>query len=215
MDLVNVRVLVVDNHPMVRRAVALVLEGTAGIEIVGEAASGPEALERAAELQPDVILLDLGLPGMGGLDVLRCLKEISAASRVVVLTALDDAEMMYECMRLGAAGYLDKGVEASQIKEAVEIAGRGNSAITPDQERVFMAQLNGLLARSRGSHTGLSERELDVLRLLCDGKSNHQIGRALHLSDKTVESHVSRIYRKLEVDGRLRAVGRARELHLI
>ena len=211
----SIRVLIVDNHPMLRRVVAIALADSPGMEIVGEAGSGPEAIEKVTELQPDVVVLDLGLPGMDGLQVLRRRKELSPRTRVVVLTAHDEPEMLFESMRLDVAGYLHKGIDPDEIQDAIERAGRGESAITPQQQRSFMHQLNGLLRRSRGTDPRLSEREIEVLTLLTEGRSNREIGRELHLSNKTVETHVSRIYRRLGVTSRLAAVDRARELKLI
>ena len=209
-----IRVLIVDNHPMMRQVVVFALADSAVIEVVGEAGSGPEAVDKAAELRPDVVVLDLGLPGIDGFQVLRRLKEVSPESRVVVLTAHDDPDILFRSMRLEIAAYLHKGVDPDEIQLVVERVGRGERAITAEQERSFMHRLSRVLSGSRDDQVRLSERELDVLNLLVAGRSNRQIGEDLHLSTKTVETHISRIYKRLEVRGRLDAVGRARELGL-
>jgi DNA-binding NarL/FixJ family response regulator len=211
----RVRVIVADDHPVFRRGLVGVLSEDAGVEVVGEAADGATALALVAELQPDVVLMDLHMPGVGGVAATRRLAEENPHVAVLVLTMLDDDESIHAAMHAGARGYLVKGSSGERILDAVRAVAEG--------EAVFGAAVAGrvlrlLSAERRAARQGpfpmLTDREEEVLGLIAAGRSNTEIARHLILSDKTVRNHISNIFSKLGVPDRASAIVRAREAGL-
>jgi DNA-binding NarL/FixJ family response regulator len=205
-----IRVLVVDDQTLVRQGIRSLLELADGIEVAGEAEDGARALERIEELRPDVVLLDLRMPVVDGIGVLEALRERAAAPPCLILTTFDDDAAVLEGMRAGAKGYLLKDVTLERLVHAIEELAAGRTMVTPAvTERV----LRGL--GSRGAGHGferpdpLTEREVEVLRLMAGGYSNREIARALDVSEGTVKNHVSSVLSKLGVRDRTRAVLKA------
>lgn len=202
-------VLLVDDHPVVRSGLRAVLDGTGTVQVVGEAATGEEALTLAAHLHPDVVLCDLRLGrGIDGIQTTAALRALDPAPAVLMLTTFDrDAEIL-GAIDAGAAGYLLKEFAPEVIIEGIQRAAAGDTVLTPD---LASRVLNGM----RSPLPKLTEREVDVLRLVATGAANKEIARALFVTEATVKSHLVHIFSKLGVDSRSRAIHVAQETGLI
>ena len=214
-----VRVLVVDDQALFREALTTLLGARPEVEVVGEAGNGHQALERAAALQPDVVLMDLHMPVLDGIAAIRRLRAEQPGVRVLALTTFDDDEDVFAALRAGAAGYLLKDVSSDRLVEAVLSAARGESVLQPSVAAKVVARFAQLddAPRSRPQPlvVPLSDRELDVLRLLADGRSNREIAAALFLAEGTVKNHVTNVLGKLGARDRTQAALRARALDLL
>jgi DNA-binding NarL/FixJ family response regulator len=214
-----VRVLVVDDQALFREALATLLGARPEVEVVGEAGNGHQALERAAALQPDVVLMDLHMPVLDGIAATRRLTVEQPGVRVLALTTFDDDEDVFAALRAGALGYLLKDVSSDRLVEAVLSAARGESVLQPSVAAKVVARFAQLddAPRSRPQPlvVPLSDRELDVLRLLADGRSNREIAAALFLAEGTVKNHVTNVLGKLGARDRTQAALRARALDLL
>ena len=214
-----VRVLVVDDQALFREALVTLLGARPEVEVVGEAGDGQQALERAAALQPDVVLMDLHMPVLDGIATTRRLRVEQPGVRVLALTTFDDDEDVFAALRAGALGYLLKAVSSDRLVEAVLSAARGESVLQPSVAAKVVARFAQLddapRPRSQPLVVPLSERELDVLRLLADGCSNREIAAALFLAEGTVKNHVTNVLGKLGARDRTQAALRARALDLL
>ena len=214
-----VRVLVVDDQALFREALVTLLGARPEVEVAGEAGDGRQALERTAELQPDVVLMDLHMPVLDGIAATRRLRVEQPGVRVLALTTFDDDEDVFAALRAGALGYLLKDVSADRLVEAVQAAARGESVLQPSVAAKVVARFAQLddAPRSRPQPlvVPLSDRELDVLRLLADGRSNREIATALFLAEGTVKNHVTNVLGKLGARDRTQAALRARALDLL
>lgn len=211
----TIRVIVVDDHPVVRDGVTAALSGRDGIEVVGDAASKGAAVEVARRLRPDVMLVDLHMPGGSGIDVIRELGRTDVAARCLVLTMDDDDESLHAAMRAGACGYLLKGSRGEEIERAVRAAAAGELVFGAGvANRVI--ELFASVPRARGNRTfpTLTERELALLDLLASGHDNAAIARQLHLAPKTVRNQISLMLTKMGVADRAAAVAVARDAGL-
>ena len=215
----NVRVLVVEDHPVLRGVVRLACEHTPGLELAGEVGTGEEALEACRSLRPDVVVLDLALPGtLQGLDVARTVRAEGIAGRILVLTGRTDEQALFEAIRAGVDGYLEKTAGVRFIADALLRVGAGERVFTPEQERVAVAELGRLARQARessGVRASLTERELQILELVSRGLTVKQVATRLGLSPRTVETHVAKLYRKLGVRNRVQAVSRAAALGIV
>ena len=197
----SITVVVADDHPVVRQGLAVLLDVSEDIALVAEAADGPEAVRLSEELQPDVLVLDLKLPGLDGLDVLVRVREVSARTRVLVLTSAAGPQSPARALRAGAAGFLYKDVDPDALLRAIRSAHDGNTVLAPQAASLLASQPD----RDVRGIGALTAREREVLGLLARGKSNREISRALLVSEKTVKSHVSAILAKLGVADRTQA----------
>ncbi|HEX6921638.1 MAG TPA: response regulator transcription factor, partial [Actinomycetes bacterium] len=205
-----VRVVVADDHPTFRRGVTALLASVADIELVGEAADGESAVEVATAMRPDVVLMDLTMPGVGGVEATRRITAAAPQVAVLVVTMLDDDEAVFAAMRAGARGYVVKGQDTDDVLRAVRSVARGDAVFGPAVAgRVLSYLTRPLSARDPVLFPELSDREREVLELLARGHTNSDIARVLVLSPKTVRNHVSNIFTKLQVAGRADAVERA------
>ncbi|MEV4147119.1 response regulator transcription factor [Amycolatopsis sp. NPDC049691] len=211
-----VRVLLVDDQALFREALATLLATHDGIDVVGEAGNGDEAVRRVAELRPDVVLMDLRMPVLDGVSATRRLRGDHPDVRVIALTTFDDDEDVFAALRAGAVGYLLKDVSSARLIEAVLAAARGESVLQPSVAAKVVARFAELPEpKPQPLVVPLSERERDVLRLLADGRSNREIAAKLFLAEGTVKNHVTNVLGKLGARDRTQAALRARDLGLL
>jgi DNA-binding NarL/FixJ family response regulator len=210
------RVLVVDDQPLVRSGFRMVLEERADLELVGEAADGVEALELARELDPDVILMDVRMPNLDGVEATRQLVESGTRARILVLTTFDLDEYVYAAIRAGASGFLLKDVEPAELVDAIRVVAAGNSLFGPAATERLVARFAQQPSPDAGRTLDeLTEREKEILTLLASGLSNAELAEKLFLSETTVKTHVSAILRKLRVRDRVQAVIAAYDAGLV
>jgi len=202
----SIRVLVVDDHAVVRKGLRALLDRESDIDVIGEAEDGEEAVRATARLRPDVILMDLEMPSLGGIEATRRIAERYPLTKVVVLTSHAAEEDVFPALKSGALGYLLKHSAPEDVLQAIRQAHRGETVLHPAIARMVLQELHRPPQPRHGpTHDPLSERELDVLRLIARGMSNQEIADALVVSEATVRSHVSAILRKLQLASRTQA----------
>lgn len=199
-------VLLVDDHRMVRTGLAALLQTADGIEVVGQAADGEEAVELAVQVRPDVVLMDLSMPVVDGVEATRRVLAELPETKIVVLTSFSDRERVAEALQAGAVGYLLKDCEPDELRNAIRSAAAGHVPLDPRVARVLLPA-----ARGGRPEDALSPREQDVLRLVAEGRANKQIGRALGISERTVKSHLGSVFRQIGVADRTSAALWARD----
>lgn len=214
-----IRILLVDDQALFREGLRTLLSVHADLAVVGEAGNGSEALQRVKASQPMVILMDLRMPVLGGVETTRRALALDPTVKVIVLTTFDDDEEVFEALRAGAVGYLLKDAPSEKLVEAIRAAARGESFLQPSIAAKVVAEFNRLSHATPKASTALleplSERERDVLRFLARGMSNKEIAAALNLAEGTVKNHMSNVLGKLGVMDRTQAALKARELRLL
>jgi len=201
----NISLLITDDHILVRQGIRTFLELQPDLTVVGEADSGEAAVRMAAELVPDVVLMDLIMPGIGGVEATRQVKQVSPHSQVIVLTSYHEDEHIFPALRAGALSYVLKDIDPDDLADTVRKAAQGESVLHPRVASRVVQELRGAKRDTPNLFTELSDRELDVLRLIADGLSNAEIARKLVISEKTVKGHVSNILGKLHMMDRTQA----------
>jgi DNA-binding NarL/FixJ family response regulator len=202
----RLRVLLVDDHDLFRTGLRNLLEEQ-GVQVVGEAAGGADALRIVREIAPDVVVMDLNMPGMSGVEATREITAIAPLTRVVVLTISDQDDDVMDAIVAGACGYLVKDSSIEELMRGINAAAIGESLISPPIASKVLQRMRAVTL-DQGAETiraELSDRELDVLRLIANGKDNAEIAEALHISPKTVKNHISNILMKLQIDNRIQA----------
>ena len=200
------RVLLVDDQMLIRAGFRTILDTEPGLEVVGEAANGAEALDLAARLDPDVICMDVQMPVMDGIAATRELAARGCRAAVLILTTFDCDDFLFETLDAGASGFLLKTAEAEKLIEAVQVLGRGDALLMPEVTRRVLTRYAGALAVGPGAPAELTEREVDTLRCLARGLTNAEIAAELCVSTETVKTHVSNILAKLGLRDRVAAV---------
>jgi two-component system NarL family response regulator len=203
-----IRVLLADPHALFRRGVRLVLEDEADIEVVGESADGLDAVDQIVELVPDLVLMDVRMPGVSGIEATRRVRSLVPSVKVAILTVSESDEDLFAAVRAGATGYLLKEVSIEELAEAVRAVARGHSLISPSMASRLLGEFNALSRRveeQRGTAPRLSDRELEVLRLVARGLSNRDIAAELVIAENTVKNHVRNILEKLQLRSRMEA----------
>jgi two-component system, NarL family, response regulator YdfI len=212
----TIRLLVADDHLIIRQGLRLILETEAGFDLVGEASDGAEALTLCADLKPDVVLMDLRMPGMDGLTAIEHLRVEQPRVAVVILTTFNEDDLMVRGLQAGAKGYLLKDTSREALFEAIRAAARGETLLKPEIMAKLMARMEspGTPASSTGE-SGLTERELEVLRAVARGERSKEIALRLGISERTVKAHLASIYNRLGVDSRAAAIAVAAQKGLL
>lgn len=196
----SIRIVLADDHPVVREGLRGMLSGQPDFKVVGEAESGAEAVVLAEQLQPDVILMDLRMPGMDGVAAIEAIRDRMLTTHVLVLTTYDSDADILRAVEAGATGYLLKDTPRQELFRAVRAAAQGESVLAPAVASLLLGRMRTPVEET------LTEREVEVLTLVAQGKSNRQVGRALHISEATVKTHLVHIFGKLDVSDRTAAV---------
>jgi two-component system NarL family response regulator len=205
-----IRVLVADDQAVFRRGLEVVLSAETDIEVVGEAADGEAAIARAAELAPDVVLMDVRMPHVNGIEAARRIRELLPTTRVLMLTVSDEEDDLYEAIKAGANGYLLKDISAEQVADAIHAVVRGHSLISPSMASKLLSEFKTLADQAAEKEQlpapVLTPRELEVLKLVARGMSNREVADQLYISENTVKNHIRNILEKLHLHSRMEAV---------
>ena len=212
---VAIQILIADDHGVLRAGLRALLNAEPDLEVIGEAADGDETLRAAWELQPHVVILDLSMPGPGGIEVIRQLKHVLPETRVLVLTVHEDDSLLREAIRAGAAGYVTKRAVESELINAIRAVWRGDIYVHPAMTRALLSGLQPSENEEQAPAEVLTPRETEVLRLIALGYTNRQIAEALSISIRTVETHRSNIMGKLGLRSRVDLVRYARDHGLL
>lgn len=204
-DSVTLDVLVVDDHPMMRRGVIELLELEDNINPVGEASNGNEALEKALSLEPDLILLDLNMPGMNGIETIKAMRAAGIDSRILLFTVSDDHRNVVDALKEGADGYLLKDMDPEQLIDSIRKAAEGKTAISPELTEALATAIRVRENQERVNINSLTDREKQVLKHVAAGLSNKMIARKLDIAEGTVKVHVKRVLNKLGMRSRVEA----------
>ena len=205
-----IRLLIADDHLIVRQGLRLILETEDGFELVGEASDGAEAVRLAGETHPDVILMDLRMPGIDGLTAIEHLAESQPEIAVVILTTFNEDELMVRGLRAGAKGFLLKDTGREALFDAIRAAARGETLLKPEVMARLLAQTGSPVGRKPApENVDLTEREMEVLNAAAQGKTSKEIAYGLGISERTVKAHLGSIYQKLGVDSRAAAIAAA------
>jgi len=210
----EIRVLVVDDHALFRRGLEMVLTEEPDIELVGEASDGAEAVEKAGEALPDVVLMDIRMPKSSGIEACRAMKEVSPSAKIVMLTISDEEEDLFEAIRAGASGYLLKDIPYDEVADVVRAVHGGQSLINPSMAAKLLTEFAALAKHDGDGEERtqqvpppkLTDREMEVLRLVARGMNNRDIAKELFISENTVKNHVRNILEKLQIHSRMEAV---------
>lgn len=203
-----IRVLVVDDHELFRRGIVVLLESDPNIEVIGQAGDGAEAVAIAGSSAPDVVLLDVRMPKLSGIEACAAIKEAVPAAQILMLTMSDEEADLYEAVKSGASGYLLKDSSLEEVAHAVRVVAEGQSLITPSMAAKLIDEFKQLSKADRSPVPGLrlTDRELEVLRLVARGLNNREISQELFISENTVKNHVRNILEKLQLHSRMEAV---------
>ncbi|SDY60845.1 two component transcriptional regulator, LuxR family [Proteiniborus ethanoligenes] len=203
----KITVMIVDDHSLMREGLKQILELENDIEVVGLVSNGEDSIKYAQQSKPDVILLDINMPKMNGLDVLRRLKDIGVDSKIIMLTIHDDREYLYETVKIGANGYVLKDSDSDTLISAIKDVHKGKSYIQPSLSELLVKDINSIEGKSKEASfiESLTKREYEVLTLIAEGMNNREIAEKLFISEKTVKNHVSKIFKKIDVTDRVQA----------
>lgn len=210
-----IRILIVDDHGVLRAGLRALLSAEPDLEVVGEIADGQQVFHLAGELHPDVVLLDISMPGLSGIEITRRLKESRPEMRVLILTFHEDESLLQEAIRAGAAGYIVKRAAESELIDAIRAVWRGDLYVHPIMTRALLKDLSPAPISPQTPGESLTPREIEVLRLIAQGYTNRQTAEALSISVRTVESHRGNLMDKLNLHSRVGLVRYAKEHGLI
>jgi len=204
----TIRVLICDDHALFRRGLVMVLESEPGIEVVAEAEDGEEAVRQAGDAAPDVILMDVRMPKMSGIEATRAISDVVPTAKILMLTVSDEEEDLYEAVKAGATGYLLKEISIEEVANAIRAVMTGQSLISPSMASKLLSEFNNLAkaAQQKVLAPKLTDRELQVLKLVAQGMSNREVAEQLFISENTVKNHVRNILEKLHLHSRMEAV---------
>ncbi|MGQ0616776.1 MAG: response regulator [Acidimicrobiia bacterium] len=204
----TIRVLICDDHALFRRGLIMVLESEDGIDVVAEAEDGEDAIRKAEESAPDVVLMDVRMPRMSGIEATRAIADAVPTARILMLTVSDEEEDLYEAVKAGATGYLLKEISIEEVANAIRAVVTGQSLISPSMASKLISEFNNLAkqAQQKILVPKLTDRELQVLKLVAQGMSNREVAEELFISENTVKNHVRNILEKLHLHSRMEAV---------
>ena len=206
----SIRVLIADDHALFRRGLTMVLESEDGIEVVAEAEDGEDAVTKAVEFAPDVVLMDVRMPRLSGIEATRQIHDLVPTAKILMLTVSDEEEDLYEAIKAGANGYLLKEISIEEVADAIRAVVQGQSLISPSMASKLLSEFNTLVKRAEEKQQypapRLTDRELEVLKLVAQGMSNREIAEQLYISENTVKNHVRNILEKLHLHSRMEAV---------
>jgi DNA-binding NarL/FixJ family response regulator len=203
----KIRVLIADDHTMVRQGLKQILELEKDMTVIAQAPNGEEAVKLVKECNPDVILMDINMPGMNGLQAIKEMKDSNIPSKIIVLTIHEDREYLFKTLQMGVEGYVLKDAEPSVLLEAIRSVNSGQPYIQANMTRELVREFNKITLYDKGKteESNLTAREVEVLELIAEGMINKEIAKRLFISEKTVKNHVSNIFRKLNVSDRTQA----------
>jgi DNA-binding NarL/FixJ family response regulator len=201
-----IRVLVVDDHALFRRGLEMVLAQEPDIEVVGEAGDGAEAVERAEELLPDLVLMDIRMPRRSGIEACTAIKDVVPSAQIIMLTISDEEADLYDAIKAGATGYLLKEISTDEVATAIRAVADGQSQISPSMASKLLTEFKSMIQRRLVPAPRLTDRELEVLKLVATGMNNRDIAKELFISENTVKNHVRNILEKLQLHSRMEAV---------
>jgi two-component system, NarL family, response regulator DevR len=204
-----IRLLIVDDHPVVRKGIRSVLADEKDIQVVGEAGDAIEALEQAATLKPDIVLLDVRLPGSNGIQIVRQLKRAGSESRAIILTSFEEDEYLFGALQAGAYAYVLKNIADTNLAPTIRAVSRGERLLSPDLLTNVLERFENIAAEKARLDSGLSEYEIEALRLMAKGATNREIAETLFTSEATVKRKIQDLFRKLGVVDRAQAVAEA------
>lgn len=210
-----IRILIADDHRILRAGLKSLLTSDSNLEVVGEATTGVEALQAAQALRPDIVLMDIGMPGNEGLEATREMIQVVPEARVLMLTMHEDSAMLQECLRAGASGYIIKRAAESELIDAIYAVNRGIIYVHPSLMRGLVTPVQKSTSSRREDPNTLTLREVDILRLIVKGHTNRQIADALNISVRTVETHRANLMEKLNLHSRVELVRYASEHKLV
>jgi DNA-binding NarL/FixJ family response regulator len=202
----RLRLIIAEDHAVVRQSLRLMLEMDDEVDVVGEAVDGGQAVSMAQELHPDLVLMDIRMEGMDGVEATRRLKEVEPDVPVLILTAFSEDQILLKAVEAGAQGFLLKDATATEVKDAIRRVVNGESLVTPSLLRKLLDEFSQRSKETHPVHSDLTPREMEVLLSVAQGKSNEEIARALVISEKTVKTHLGKVFSKLQVDGRAQAM---------
>ncbi|CAG1064893.1 Transcriptional regulatory protein DegU [uncultured bacterium] len=207
----KIRVLIADDHQIVREGLAVILNEQDDIVVVGLAEDGNEAVVKARELSPDIVLMDISMPKMNGIEATVKIKNENPSVGVIILTMYTEEKYIFDLVRAGAAGYLLKDVDSGQIAKAIKVVANGESILNPSIANKILSEFTKLSKKNEKqgyykNHDGLTRQELIILNLLSEGRTNKEIAKELGLSEKTIKNHMYKIFKRLNVKDRTRAV---------
>jgi DNA-binding NarL/FixJ family response regulator len=208
-----IRVLIADDHALFRRGLEMVLQGEPGLELVGQASDGQEAVQIVGEVVPDVVLMDIRMPKMNGIEAARQMKEVAPSAKILILTISDEDDDLFEAIRAGASGYLLKDIPLDELADSVRAVYGGQSLINPSMAGKLLTEFATLARRDAEEEPAkhaparkLTDREMEVLRLVARGMNNRDIAKELFISENTVKNHVRNVLEKLQIHSRMEAV---------
>lgn len=203
----KINVLIADDHAMVRQGIKQILELEEDIIVVAQASNGEDAVKLAKEVKPDIILMDINMPGLNGLQAIKELKQDEHPYKIIVLTIHEDREYLFKTLQMGSEGYVLKDAESSVLIHAIRSVYNGQSYIQPNMTKELVREFNRVTLndKNKNDENNLTSREIEVLELIAEGMINKEIAKHLYISEKTVKNHVSNIFRKLNVSDRTQA----------
>ena len=205
-----IRVMICDDHALFRRGLIMVLESEEGMDVVGEAEDGEEAIKKAEELAPDVVLMDVRMPNVSGIEATRRISEVDPTAKILMLTVSDEEDDLYDAIKAGATGYLLKEISIEEVATAIRAVAQGQSLISPSMASKLLNEFATMVKRADEKQQvptpRLTEREMEVLKLVAKGHNNRDIAKELYISENTVKNHIRNILEKLHLHSRMEAV---------